>query len=110
MCDLPKISFVSCDETSLTLDLGDYSWNPETESLHVQFKEPPVAWGDSQSLLVSDKTVVHGMDLAYLKPGTPYFVRLSLTRGAETIYGPEAVFDTMPVDCTPRNKKKCNIM
>lgn len=109
MSILPKAAFKCCDETSLTLDLGDFSWKPEEEVLRLQFKEPPVSWSDAQSLTVSDMSVAHDIDLVDLKPGTPYFVRLSLTRGEEIIIGPESVYDTMPVDCTPK-RKKCSIM
>lgn len=106
---LPKVIFKNCDETSLKLDLGDFVWNPVDEELRLQFKEPHIAWVDSHSILVSDQSIVHEIDVVDLKPGTPYFVRLAVTRGGKATYGPESVFDTMPVDCTPK-RKKCTIM
>ena len=44
-----------------------------------------------------------------LKPGTPYFVRLAVEKiSGELEYGPETVFDTKPIDCTPK-RKTCEI-
>ena len=44
-----------------------------------------------------------------LKPGTPYFVRLAVEKcGGELEFGPETLFDTKPVDCTPK-RKTCTI-
>ena len=49
-------------------------------------------------------------DLVDLKPGTPYFVRLLVINKVEQsrTFGPETVFDTKPIDCTPK-KKSCII-
>lgn len=50
------------------------------------------------------------MDIVDLDPGTPYFVRLVLLQETEIVEtGPETVFDTKPIDCTPK-KKTCSIM
>jgi hypothetical protein len=52
-------------------------------------------------------------DIVDLKPGTPYSVRLSAENGTnkmERENGPETVFDTKPVDCGPKGKKKCVVM
>lgn len=106
---LPKVLFRNCDETSLSLDLGDFTWNPGQENLKLQYKEPPEPWTSARSIKVSDISTVHEIDVVDLKPGTPYFVRLCLERDDDILIGPESVFDTMPVDCTPK-RKKCAIM
>lgn len=50
------------------------------------------------------------MDIVDLDPGTPYFVRLVLLENdIINEIGPESVFDTKPIDCTPK-KKTCIIM
>ena len=45
------------------------------------------------------------------QPGNPYFVRFVLVNSADGSEhaGPETVFDTKPVDCTPKTEKKCVI-
>ena len=111
MTTLPKPVLKKWDETSLTLETDGITWDPATEQLSLQFKEPPVAWSDASSLVIEpDGAIKRETEIINLKPGTPYIIRLRLQKIDSDIYGPEAVFDTLPVDCTPRRKKKCVIM
>ncbi len=111
MAALPKPALKNWDETSLTLETDGISWDPAVEQLSLQFKEPPVDWASASSVVIEpDGAVKQQIEIINLKPGTPYIVRLRLHKGGIDMYGPEAVFDTLPVDCTPRRKKKCIIM
>ena len=108
---IPKPVLKKWDETSLTLEISGFSWDENIETLYLEFKEPPVSWSDAKSVTVQAEsgTVKYETEILDLKPGTPYFVRFCLKRGEEKTYGPDAVFDTLPVDCTPK-RKKCSIM
>lgn len=45
-------------------------------------------------------------DVVDLKPGTPYYVRLAIEKkNGDIEFGPETVFDTKPIDCTPKGRK-----
>jgi hypothetical protein len=67
--------------------------------------EYPVKFPSSAELKLTDADIVD------LKPGTPYFVRIAIKDldNGTVVIGPETVFDTKPVDCTPSRKKKCII-
>jgi len=114
---LPKPVFVSCDETSLTLKCVDpttagRNWAPPDCNLFLEFKEPPEDWSKAGSLALDAATgEIDAQEIVDLKPGTPYFVRIVAKHrsNGQVIEGPETVFDTKPVDCTPK-KKKCTIM
>ena len=115
---IPKPAFVDCDETSLTVKFpeGGTAFPPPGKDVLLEYKEPPVPWEEAGSVPINASTgVIKEQDvqeIANLKPGTPYFVRLVLvdqTTGARE-YGPETVLDTKPVDCGPKGKKKgCQI-
>lgn len=111
---IPKPSFVNCDETSLTVKFSDVpgsnSFPPPGKTIYLEYKEPPVPWEEACSVAINASGVIKEKDvqeIANLKPGTPYFVRLVLiddNTGTKE-YGPETVFDTKPVDCGPKGKK-----
>lgn len=118
---LPKPSFQACDETSLRIhwsSLPEELRNKANEySLVLQYKEVFQPWEEAQdyqlaSTNTSEMILTEEANIVDLKPGTPYSVRLVAKCLADNslIHGPEAVFDTKPVDCTPRKgKKKCVI-
>ena len=118
---IPKPKFVNCDETSLTIKFSDGpssnsgSFPPPGKQIFLEYKEPPVPWEEASFVLLNASGVIREQDvqeIANLKPGTPYFVRLLLVdeQTGITEYGPETVFDTKPVDCGPKGKKKgCTI-
>lgn len=123
---IPFPSFVSCDETSLKVCCVDpsgkgpkESFPPEGCKLILQCKDarnPDLAWDSLQvkNLPIDESNEFDGNEVDDLEPGTPYFVRFVLENPNGTKdYGPETVFDTKPVDCTPKDKggkKKCVIM
>jgi hypothetical protein len=102
-------------------------WDMSIESLWIQYKEPRDEWAMAKAVDISSSTssssgsvsnngasiAAKDIEIFDLKPGTPYIVRYFLQKHggsqSDREYGPEAVFDTMPVDCTPK-KKKCIIM
>lgn len=116
---LPKLAFQSCDETSLKL-----SWDPSqfenattgrSVQCFVQYKEPHEDWDKAGEYSVRSARAAEinltEADIVDLKPGTPYFVRIKVVFSDDNsvLFGPETVFDTKPVDCTPSRKKKCVI-
>ena len=112
---LPKPEFNDCSETSLIL-----KWSPidlNGRALYLQYKEAHLSWNEAVEIKVplsSNNTIsLQSTDIVDLKPGTPYSVRLSAENGTnkmERENGPETVFDTKPVDCGPKGKKKCVVM
>ena len=74
----------------------------------MQYKEPHVAWESASEVAIKNDevSVADIADLVDLKPGTPYFVRLVVvdTTSQSREFGPETVFDTKPIDCTPKRK------
>lgn len=104
---IPKPEFASCDETSLKFNIKYTA--PAGSVLVLQYKEPPVDWAAASEVTVQNGEIKVA-DVVDLKPGTPYFVRLAIidqASGAKT-FGPETVFDTKPIDCTPK-KRSCVI-
>ncbi len=105
----PKPMFKSCDETSLKLIIDSNYHPPAGSQLYLQYKEPHLSWDVAGEVAVTGDTinVNHIVDAVDLKPGTPYFVRLMVKdeAGNQQI-GPETVFDTKPIDCTPK-KRSC---
>lgn len=103
------ISLVEVEETSFTL-----SWSPSInsgEKVQIEYKTPYDDWADAKVIDATgqgEAIIPDQVAILNLEPGTPYIVRLKVgnTRG------PETVFDTMPVGCTPKHKKKkkCIIM
>mgnify|MGYP005991826861 CR=1 FL=1 len=109
MSTLPKPLFASCDETSLKLkwDLIDVS---TLSQLSLQYKEIFETWEQAKDCPIPIDSVegakLSEADVVDLKPGTPYYVRLSaMGKDGEAQVGPETVFDTKPIDCTPKNRK-----
>ena len=109
---LPKPLFGSCDETSLKLKWDSIDISSITK-LTLQYKEMHEDWEQCQEFEVSLDSTEGGSiteaSVVDLKPGTPYFVRLAAitTDGSKSV-GQETVYDTNPIDCTPK-KKKCII-
>lgn len=109
---IPKPQFASCDETSLKFRI---SYLPKTgETVAIQYKEPHVDWSApapavGEVAVTNDEVKI--ADIVDLKPGTPYFVRLVIIDSStgQRQYGPETVFDTKPIDCTPKGKRRCTI-
>ena len=110
---IPKVVFESCDETSIkikwdNLRVEDY------KDIKLQYKEVHEQWEEAKEFDISVDSLQVDLDsrtgeAVDLKPGTPYFIRLTaIEQGGEKIVGPETVFDTKPIDCTPK-KKKCTI-
>jgi len=114
MTTIPKPMFVDCDETSLTVKFGDKgksNFPPPGKNVLLEYKEPPVPWEEAGSVPINASGVIKEEDvqeIANLKPGTPYFVRLVLVDQQSGVRecGPETVLDTKPVDCGPKGKKK----
>lgn len=109
---LPKPAFASCDETSLKLKWDGIDVTVLT-SLALQYKEVHETWEEAKDIPISNDsshgTKLNEADVVDLKPGTPYFVRLVATsKDGQSVVGPETVFDTKPIDCTPK-KKSCVI-
>ena len=108
---IPKPKFVSCDETSLKIRI-EYVSDVGT-SLKLQYKEPHEVWTAAKEVNISSSSgdiSIATSELIDLKPGTAYFVRIACRNKATNVveYGNEAVFDTKPIDCTPK-RKKCSI-
>jgi hypothetical protein len=109
---LPKPAFLSCDETSLKLkwEVIDHSL---LTSLALQYKEVFETWEQAKDCPIPvnspDGAQLSSADVVDLKPGTPYYVRLvAVTKDGTSVQGPETVFDTQPIDCTPKTRK-CTI-
>jgi hypothetical protein len=101
---LTKPLFESCDETSLKLK-SNYIVQPH-EEIYVQYKLPHMDWDDSKLIPVHKENSVALADIVDLEPGTAYNVRFllkNLKDGSQQI-GPETVFDTKPIDCTPKGR------
>lgn len=115
---IPIPVFVDCDETSLKVKVVKAQGNgpkdsfpPAGYTLALQCKEPEADWNAAKTVQVDEENTFNGEDIVDLEPGNPYFVRFALTNTADgsVEYGPETVFDTKPVDCTPKTEKKCVI-
>lgn len=113
--DLPVPYLLEVDETSICLALKPPPTEGITSSgeLFLEYKLPHQDWSKGASVPV--EIPAHGKDsratvlVADLLPGTPYIVRLAhRSFSGQTSYGEEIVFDTAPVDCTPK-RKKCNV-
>lgn len=109
---LPKPQFNSCDETSLHLKWDEFNLAGVAQ-LKLQYKEPHLDWPQAMSYAVPlESGAAEGVslteaDVVDLKPGTAYFVRLqAVDSDGNEVVGPETVFDTQPIDCTPK-KKRC---
>lgn len=112
---LTKPAFVACDETSLKVKWESF---PEfsNDKVVIQYKEAFEPWelakifGISEQQHSDTEITLTEADLIDLKPGTAYSIRFAVIKAdnACNIYGPETVFDTKPIDCTPK-KKNCII-
>lgn len=122
---IPKPIFKTCDETSLKLTWDHAALSQVLASsgidkfeVHVQYKEIHEPWEKAKDYNipascqdgVNLELLLKEADLVDLKPGTPYFVRLAVLKIDDNslTVGPETVFDTKPIDCTPK-KKSCII-
>ena len=89
------------------------SFPPPGSTLALQYKEPHEPWEGCKEVAIDDGNELDAneMDLEDLEPGSPYYVRFKLkTSDGNVEYGPETVYDTKPIDCTPKGeKKKCII-
>jgi hypothetical protein len=121
---IPKPVFKTCDETSLKLTWDHAALTQALEStgqknnfdVRVQYKEIHEPWEKTKEYNIPAtcqdgvrlETLLKEADLVDLKPGTPYFVRLVVFKKDDQslTIGPETVFDTKPIDCTPK-KKTC---
>lgn len=115
--NIPKPSFHSCDETSLKLNWDAKPFqglSGDQYQIKLQYKEVHENWEQCKDFFVPSNQIAQitltEADIVDLKPGTPYYVRIAVVNLAsgEVTVGPETVFDTKPVDCTPK-KKKCII-
>jgi hypothetical protein len=104
---IPKPEFSSCDETSLKFVIKYLT--PPNHILALQYKEPHEGWEVAREVNITNDEVKIA-DVVDLKPGTPYFVRIAVINNdlGTRQFGPETVFDTKPVDCTPK-KRRCII-
>ncbi len=123
---IPKPVFKTCDETSLKLTWDhaaltqalQSTGNADNFEVRVQYKEVHEGWEKAKDYSIpascQDGVILELLlkeaDLVDLKPGTPYFVRLVVLKKDDNnlVLGPETVFDTKPIDCTPK-KKTCII-
>lgn len=78
-------------------------------NLHDQYKLPHIDWEKADEVAVNGDAILVA-DVVDLEPGTAYFVRFVVVESSSgnRTFGPETVFDTKPIDCTPK-KKKCVI-
>ena len=108
MSSLPKPLFDDCDETSLRLK-WDHIDLATSSRVFLQYKEIFETWEDNTKQVdVTDTPTelnITAADVVDLKPGTPYCVRLAVQDEDKIDVGPETVFDTKPIDCTPKQKK-----
>eukprot|EP01031_Cornospumella_fuschlensis_P028164 gene28164-34009_t len=108
---LPKLQFTACDETSLKLHWdalpgvvagADYD-------LKLQYKQAMLSWEQAKecSIAKGSQVVLTEADVVDLEPGTPYSLRLVArnTQDSSVLLGPEVIFDTKPIDCTPKRKR-----
>ena len=105
MIQIPKPILVSADETSLVLRIEFANDPPKSTTVKLQYKEPKEPWELAKEVTVKKPL----RDIINLKPGTPYFVRISLETKDGTEFGEEGVFDTAPVGCAPKRKNNCII-
>ena len=97
---LPGLTLEECEETSLTVTWKSFS----RSGVKMQFKLAQVDWNNSKEFFVNAD---EGKCNVYnLEPGTPYSLRLKC--GGE--YSQEVVYDTLPIGCTPKKRKRCVIM
>ncbi len=115
---IPTPAFVSCDETSLKIKVIEPKgttpnaiFPPTGFSLKLECKLPHQEWTDARRIDIDNQNTFKGEDIGDLEPGNPYFVRFVLIDDSNGCIhvGPETVFDTKPVDCTPKTEKKCCI-
>ena len=108
---LPKPLFDTCDETSLRLKWSKINITSNILEIKLQYKEIHELWEQSKECKISidndnEGVVLTETDVVDLIPGTPYYVRLiAITNDNNIITGPDTVFDTKPIDCTPKQKK-----
>jgi len=114
---LPKPQFHDCDETSIRLKWSKIDIFNNIVELILQYKEIHENWDQAKDIILSTSTISSSIsnddgvelkeaDVVDLKPGTPYYVRLYANcKDGNIINGPDTVFDTKPIDCTPKRKR-----
>ena len=124
--EVPEPMLLDADETSITIAFRPPTQQPPPQSidalfdsgdLYLQYRLPHVDWSKGTQILVERKErkeenanspIKIEVLLADLTPGTPYIVRFchkAKNSGGKS-YGKEVVFDTAPIGCTPRRKKR----
>jgi hypothetical protein len=99
---------ISSSSSPFNFSFISFSW------LRFEYKKYGEDWSHAKSVNINKgSSEVKIVDLTDLDPGTPYFVRLVIQLendldGSSAEYGPECVFDTKPIDCTPK-KNTCAI-
>jgi hypothetical protein len=109
---IPKPKLKDVDETSLTLSWEGLNLMP-TDKIKIEYKLPQNSWEQAKCYEVENDSGnsvdVNISSLGNLEPGTAYAIRfIVLKNGTEKLIGPETVFDTKPINCTPK-KKTCSI-
>lgn len=111
---IPSPFLVDADETSITLSFKPSPGLLEAGTLHLEYRLPHANWEQGSRAPV-DFQIVDGANepkitvaVFELLPGTPYIVRLCLVNESSgaTRYSSEVVFDTAPIGCVPKKKKK----
>jgi len=99
---IPKPIFAACDETSLKLK-ADFKVEANRE-MFIQCKLPQVDWTQAKNISVNNQSSIALADIVDLEPGTAYNVRFMLKNTVDNSceYGPDTIFDTKPIDCTPK--------
>ena len=110
---IPKPKLKDVDETSLTLSWEGLTLSP-TDKIKIEYKLPQISWENAKSYEIVNEASANSADvkiscLGDLEPGTAYSVRfIVLKNGTDLVVGPETVFDTKPINCTPK-RKTCTI-
>jgi hypothetical protein len=113
--EIPAPFFLDADETSISLSFKPTPGLLESGSVALEYRLPHFDWSKGTRVPVecSVKTEQPKIDVlvADLLPGTPYVVRLvHVSKENVSTFGPEVVFDTAPIGCTPKRKKRsCTI-
>lgn len=116
--DIPSPFLQGADETSIQVSFEPTENLFDAGTLYLQYKLPHVEWDKAAQAPVEydistkDKEPKISVLVADLLPGTPYVTRLMLVSKANSSdisYGPEVVFDTAPIGCTPKKKRQCSI-
>jgi hypothetical protein len=109
--EIPMPFLSGADETSISLSFKPQAGLLDSGTLYLQYKLPHMDWSKATQVPVEYSKTSNepkiDVQVVDLLPGTPYIVRLTLqsTETSELRFGPEVVFDTAPIGCTPKKKK-----